>query len=507
LRFDSVALWCDVEGFFMSAKLSSKDIRKRIDHPVIDADGHWLEFGPSITDYLKEVGGQKVADAFRRRAGYVQKSLTMTPEERAQTRRAQEAFWGVPTKNTLDRATALLPRLLYDRLDEFGFDFTVLYPTAGLAVGYIAEDELRRSSCRAFNLYIARQFGEFSDRMTPAAAIPMHRPEEAIDELEYVVKELGLKVIVMSSMVPRRIQAIQASSSELGRLTTWPDVFGIDSPYDYDPVWAKCVELGVMPTFHAGTRGSGFRTSPTNFVFNHIGHFAVAGEAVAKGLFLGGVTRRFPTLKFAFLEGGVGWACNLYADLIGHWKKRNRQALEEVNPANLDRTLMHELFERFGSSQLAARLDRSSMFEGLGATSTGNVKDLDDFSACGIERPEDIREMFMRNFYFGCEADDPINAWAFNANVNPYRARLRTLLGSDIGHFDVVNMNEVLREAYELVDDGLITEADFREFVFTNPLRFWAEGNPDFFKGTILESKAAHELRELSSGVAPAMQN
>ena len=93
MRFDSIAVWLSllesrgVEVFFMSAKLSSKDIRKRIDHPVIDADGHWLEFGPSITDYLKEVGGQEVADAFRRRAGYVQKSLTMTPEERAQTRR------------------------------------------------------------------------------------------------------------------------------------------------------------------------------------------------------------------------------------------------------------------------------------------------------------------------------------------------------------------------------------------------------------------------------------
>jgi hypothetical protein len=35
------------------------------------------------------------------------------------------------------------------------------------------------------------------------------------------------------------------------------------------------------------------------------------------------VTRRFPTLKMEFLEGGVGWACGLYSDLIGHWKKRN----------------------------------------------------------------------------------------------------------------------------------------------------------------------------------------
>jgi predicted TIM-barrel fold metal-dependent hydrolase len=484
----------------MSGKLSSRDIRKRIGHPVIDADGHWLEFGPSIYDYLKEVAGQRVVDSFRQRAHYVQKSLAMTPEERAQTRRAQEAFWGVPTRNTLDRATAMLPRLLYERLDEFGFDFTVLFPTAGLAVGYIAEDELRRASCRAFNMYAARQFGEFRDRMTPAAAIPMNTPEEAVEELEYVVKELGLKVVVMTSLVPRPIPAILTNSPEIGGYAAWSDVLGVDSPYNYDAVWTKCIELGVMPTFHAGTRGAGFRTSPTNFVYNHIGHFAVAGEAVAKGLFLGGVTRRFPTLKFAFLEGGVGWACSLYSDLIGHWKKRNRHALEEVNPANLDRKLMHELFERFGGKQLADRLDHSSIFAGLGATSTGNIKDLDDFSACNIESPEDIRELFTRNFYFGCEADDPINAWAFNSRTNPYRARIRTLLGSDIGHFDVVNMNEVLEEAFELVEAGLITDEDFREFVFTNPLHFWADGNPDFFKGTVLESEASQALtRSLSS--------
>ena len=477
----------------MSSKLKSEDIRKRIGHPVIDADGHWLEFGPSINEYLKEVAGQQVVDSFRRRGSYVQKSLTMAPEERAQTRRAQEAFWGVPARNTLDRATAMLPRLLYQRLDEFGFDFTVLYPTAGLAVGYIAEDEIRRAACRAFNMYIAHQFGEFSDRMTPAAAIPMHTPEEAIGELEYV-KKLGLKVVVMTSLVPRPIPVSAHGPSDNVRSATWPEVFGLDSVYDYDLVWSKCVELGMMPTFHAGTRGTGFRTSPTNFVYNHIGHFAAAGEAVAKGLFLGGVTRRFPQLKFAFLEGGVGWACSLYSDLIGHWKKRNRRALEEVNPANLDRALMRELFERFGSVDLAARLDHSTIFDGLGATATGNVKDLDDFSECGIERAQDICASFTRNFYFGCEADDPTNAWAFNSRVNPYGARIRTLLGSDIGHFDVVNMNEVLAEAYELVEDGLITDQDFREFVFDNPVRFWAEGNPEFFKGTVLESEAARVL-------------
>jgi hypothetical protein len=57
-------------------------------------------------------------------------------------------------------------------------------------------------------------------------------------------------------------------------------------------------------------------------------------------------------------------------------------------------------------------------------------------------------------------------------------------------------MNEALEEAYELVEDDLITEEDFREFVFTNPLRFWAEARPDFFKGTVVESEAAAALRE-----------
>ena len=230
-----------------------------------------------------------------------------TPEQRKAMRRAQEAFWAVPTRNTLDRATELMPKLLYERLDEFGIDFTVLYPTSALGVPFHPDAETRRITCRAFNTFIADYFGEFSDRMTPAAVIPMHTPEEAIEELEHAVKKLGLKVVMMASMVRRRTPAEQTTGG--ARAVRWFDMLGLDSEYDYDPVWAKCVELGVSPTFHSGSRGIGLRVSPTNFVYNHIGHFAAASEAVCKAMFMGGVTRRFPTLKMGFLEGGVGWAC------------------------------------------------------------------------------------------------------------------------------------------------------------------------------------------------------
>jgi hypothetical protein len=277
-------------------------------------------------------------------------------------------------------------------------------------------------------------------------------------------------------------------------------LIGLDSQHDYDPVWAKCQDLGVAPTFHSGSRGFGLRTSPTNFVYNHIGHFAAAGEAVCKALFMGGVTRRFPQLKFAFLEGGVGWACNLYADLIGHWKKRSLDALAATNPANLDRKLLVELAGRYGGPGMAEYLRKAGgEIDARSLTRPEAPEQLDDFAACGIRRVEDIRDLFASSFYFGCEADDPINAWAFNRKFNPYGARLNALFGSDIGHFDVPDMGEVLPEAHELVEEGLITQDDFRDFVFGNAARFWTNGNPDFFKGTAVEKQVRETALEAAA--------
>ena len=52
-------------------------------------------------------------------------------------------------------------------------------------------------------------------------------------------------------------------------------------------------------------------------------------------------------------------------------------------------------------------------------------------------------------------------------------------------------MREVLPEAYELVEDGHISEEQFRAFVFDNPARLWSSMNKDFFTGTSVESAVA----------------
>jgi predicted TIM-barrel fold metal-dependent hydrolase len=482
----------------MATSHSSKSaaVRARLNHPVIDSDGHMIEFEPGFLDYLKQVGGRTMVDRFlsdERNTGSwgrLSRWYRLSPEERREQRATRSPWWALPTKNTLDRATAVLPKLLHERMNDIGLDFTVLYPTLGLSFPHIDNEELRRATCRALNAFCADYFREYADRMTPAACIPMHTPQEAVEELEYVVKDLGLKAIMMAGHVQRPIPAAVRKDPEVGRYAFWLDTFCLDSEYDYDPVWAKCVELKVPPTFHSPAMGWGSRIT-SNYMYNHTGHFAAAGEAVCKALFMGGVTRRFPTLKFGFLESGVGWATDLYAGILARWDKRNPKDLENYNPANLNRELLFDLYRRYGGKMVEDKLDDLNKSLGLMAGTKEDPTTLNDWAACKIERAEDIRDLFVPNFYFGCEADDPLNATAFNTKMNPFGARLKAIFSSDIGHWDVPDMTEVLEEAHELVEHGVITEKDFRDFVFTNPVTLWTGMNPDFFKGTVIEQAAA----------------
>jgi predicted TIM-barrel fold metal-dependent hydrolase len=475
------------------SRSKSAAVRARLDHPVIDSDGHTVEFEPGFLDVLRTVGGPSIVErylALREGRGWYR----LTPEERLDRRVTRPPWWGFPTRNTLDRATATLPRLLHERLEECGLDLTVVYPTLGLFFPHQDDAELRQASCRALNVFHAEIFREYRDRMTAAAVIPMHTPGEAIAELEHATRTLGFKVVLLPGFVRRPIAAVARAAPAAARRAFWLDTFCVDSEHDYDPVWRRCVELGVAPAFHSGGMGWGSRMSVTNYMFNHIGHFAAAAEGIARALFFGGVTRRFPTLPFVFLECGVGWAASLLSDLIGHWEKRNRSAIANYDPENLDQERFVDLLRRYGGSLAEGKLDRPWVGGGLVDPSHEDPAMLDEFAACGIERAEDIRDLFVPRFYFGCEADDRLNALAFATRINPFGARLRAIMSSDIGHWDVPDMTAVLEEAWELVEDGLMTEEDFREFAFVNPTRLWTALNPDFFKGTAVEG-AVDRLR------------
>jgi hypothetical protein len=84
-----------------------------------------------------------------------------------------------------------------------------------------------------------------------------------------------------------------------------------------------------------------------------------------------------------------------------------------------------------------------------------------------------------------------MNGLAFESERWPFGATLRAMYGSDIGHFDVPSLPDVLAEAHESVERGWMTEEQFREIVFVNPARFHLESNPHFFDGTVVEGVVA----------------
>jgi hypothetical protein len=57
-------------------------------------------------------------------------------------------------------------------------------------------------------------------------------------------------------------------------------------------------------------------------------------------------------------------------------------------------------------------------------------------------------------------------------------------------------MRDPLPEAWELVEDGLISEDNFRDFTCTNAALLWGTQNPRFFDGTVVTKEAAAALAE-----------
>ena len=158
----------------MSRHLSPSQVHAKLKHPIVDGDGHWLEYAPVFSEKMRKAGGDKAADGFLAALKSTTDALKMSPAERAERRVAQPNFWNRQAENTLDRATAMMPKMLYERLDEIGTDFAVIYPTAGLRLPRIKDDETRRAVIRAYNIVSADYFRGLDDRMTPAAIIPMH---------------------------------------------------------------------------------------------------------------------------------------------------------------------------------------------------------------------------------------------------------------------------------------------------------------------------------------------
>jgi predicted TIM-barrel fold metal-dependent hydrolase len=493
----------------LTKKSRSAEIRAKLDHPIVDGDAHIVEVQPVFVEYLKQVAGPDITARYTRLMttdggpfGYY--AFDSDAERRARGI-IRPPHWVVPARNTVDRATAMLPGLLRERMDELGIDFAVVFTSLGLAFFELGADpELSQAACRALNIMYADLFSGHQDRLAISAVVPTFTPEAAIAELENSVLELGLKAAVIAGTVKRPLKVVEEAQPELAKYAFLVEGLGYDSSYDYDPFWRRCVDLGVAPCGHNNGYGWGSRQSSTSFCYNHVNSFAAAGEAFCRSLFFGGVATRFPGLKVGFMEGGVGWASSLYNSLVEIWGKRGPNSLSDLDPSSVDWDQLAGFFEKYlphlSHDQISAIREGRDLILGApqGARDPAAT---DEWQASGVRKQSDIAEPFRHNFYFGCEADDPSVAIAFNTKANKRGIKLNAMFGSDFGHWDVTDMTAVVAETYELVEEGVLDSEDYRAFMFSNAVEMHGGMNPSFFEGTAVEVEARNVLtsREASS--------
>ena len=172
-------------------------------------------------------------------------------------------------------------------LDNTGIGRTVLYPTAGLAVGRIIAPEWAVVACSAYNKWLYEKFLNKNSRLKGMALIPLQDIDAAVNELRRAVKELGM----LGGILPSNGEAIQG---HLGSKIYWP-------------LYAEAEALGCSLAVHVGClHHLGLDSFSTYYAAHALGHpFSLMVQCAA--MLAHGVFDRFSNLRVAFLEGGATW--------------------------------------------------------------------------------------------------------------------------------------------------------------------------------------------------------
>ena len=156
-------------------------IHDGLKHPVIDGDGHWIEPVSGLPGIFERSGrpwsgrsdsgrsGAGIRGGYRAHRGGSASTIAMR----------RTIWWGV-TADTLDKATGLLPALLNERLPELGIDFAMIYPSFGLSVNGIQDDDLHRAGVRAYNMMdVGTCFAPYAERFRAGSHHPRPRPRRS----------------------------------------------------------------------------------------------------------------------------------------------------------------------------------------------------------------------------------------------------------------------------------------------------------------------------------------
>jgi aminocarboxymuconate-semialdehyde decarboxylase len=181
--------------------------------------------------------------------------------------------------NPLTGATDVAVRLA--AMDATGIDVQALSISVGQYFHW-ADHDLAEKIIRTQNEKLAELSAAHPERFVPIGAVALQHPELAASQLEYAMKKLGHRGV----MVTCSIDGMELASSKL------------------DPFWARAEELGAVVFLHPrGFVEGASRLRGNGRLFNIIGNPLETTVALSHLIFEGTLDR-YPGLKLVAAHGG-----------------------------------------------------------------------------------------------------------------------------------------------------------------------------------------------------------
>ncbi len=185
-----------------------------------------------------------------------------------------------------DKPVELLPSLSdltarRQAMASRGIEHQVLSPPM-ISVSYRLEARQGQALSRLFNEINAAAARASEGRLIPVATVPMQSMRAAVEELDYAVKQLGIRMVIIDTNI---------NGANLDE-----EIFR--------PFFARAAELGVLVQVHPyHERGAAAERLPRYYLCNLIGN-PIETAIAAASLIFGGVLERYPPLNVCLVHGG-----------------------------------------------------------------------------------------------------------------------------------------------------------------------------------------------------------
>ena len=289
-------------------------------YQIVDADAHvnpvptfWEEYLPSHlrdlapkleqaedADYVVFEGKRKKVNLIGAQAGRTGKDFKL--EGRLSD--ARKGGW-MPGDRLAD-------------MDQDGMDAAVLFGGGPLGTG---NDELFMASFSAYNRWLADFCSYAPDRLCGVGYVPLRDVQETVGMMKEAAA-LGFTALNIPAFPQAREKISPNGGASAQVLALTGDPMGprrYDQP-EFDPIWQTAVDLGLALTLHLGGRSARFQEAD-KFLADLVMTKVAMAEPLAIMIY-GGVFDRFPELKVAIIESGVGWIPWMAGYMDATWKKQ-----------------------------------------------------------------------------------------------------------------------------------------------------------------------------------------